>query len=142
MRAMLQITGMAKELAAIWEEIAADPACNQLQARRYVYEAHNYQVLVDDFIALFRMMELSGEKDYATIRQMALERKAARLEQMKELEEVKEPYLAEFQLRNSSVYMQFFQDLADYIEKTPAEEIRLDWYDMRYLESDRSRWLR
>ena len=142
MRAMLQITGMAKELAQLWEEVAADPASDQLQARRYLYEAHNYQVLVDDFIALFRMMELSEEKDFDTIRSLSLARKDARLEQMRELEEIKAPYLAEFQLRNSSIYMQFFADLAEYIEKTPAEEIRLDWYDMRYLDSDRARWLR
>ena len=141
-RAMLQISSMAKELADIWEEIAADPACNQLQARRYVYEAHNYMVLVDDFLALLRMMELTEAGEYEAIRQLALARKEARLEQMRELEEVKAAYLAPFQLRNSSVYMQFFADLADYIEKTPVDEIKLDWYDMRYLESDRSRWLR
>ena len=141
-RAMLQISSMAKEAAKIWEDIMQDPACDQRQAQRYLYEAHNYQVLVDDFLALLRMMELAEDGDYTAIRDMALARRDARLAQMAELEEVKEPYLAAFQLRNSSIYMQFFADLAAYIEKTPAEEIRLDWYDMRYLESDRLRWLK
>ena len=141
-RAMLQITGMAKELAAIWEEIAADPACDRQQAKIYLYEAHNYMVLVDDFLALLRMMELTENRDFDAIRRLALERRDARLWQMAELEQVKAAYLSPFQLRNSSIYMQFFTDLADYIEKTPAEEIHLDWYDMRYLESDRTRWLK
>ena len=141
-RAMLQISGMAKEAMAIWEEIAEDPACDQLQAKRYAYEADNYMVLVDDYLAMLRMMELSEDGEIETVRQMALERKEIRLALMARLEAVKDSYLQPSQLRNHSIFVQFFEDLAAYIEKTPADELKLDWFDMRYLASERFFWLR
>jgi hypothetical protein len=141
-RAMLQISGMAKEAKAIWESIAEDKACDQDMARRYAYEADNYMVLVDDYLAILRMMELAEAGDYTAVATLAQTRRSARLELMIRLQQVKELYLQPSQLRNHSIFMQFFADLADYIEKTPAEEIKLDFFDMRYLESDRYRWLR
>ena len=141
-RAMLQISGMAKEAMAIWEEIAADPACNQDQARRYAYEADNYLVLVDDYLAMLRMMELTEEGDYAAVRDLALHRKTVRMALMARLEDTKEFYLQPSQLRNNSIFMQFYEDLAAYIGKTPADQVHLDWFDMRYLASERFFWLR
>ena len=141
-RAMLQITGMAKEAKAIWEEIMADPACDRRRAERYAYEAHNYQVLVDDYLAMLRMMELTEESEYTAVRELALCREAARIELMAHLKQVKEHYNYVHQLRNHSIFMQFFRDLADYIEKTPEAEMKLDWFDMRYLASERFFWLR
>ena len=141
-RAMLQISGMAREARAIWDAIAADPACNQAQAKTYAYEAHNYQVLVDDYLALLRMMELAEAGEYKTVRQMALAREQERVALMAHLQAVKDHYNVAHQLRNHSIFMQFFADLAAYIEKTPAEEMKLDFFDMRYLASERFFWLR
>ena len=141
-RAMLQISGMAKEARAIWEEIAADPTCNQRQARRYAYEADNYMVLVDDYLAMLRMMELAEAGEYAQVKAMAEARRDARVALMAHMQTVKEDYLLPSQLRNHSIFMQFFADLADYIEKTPESEIKLDFFDMRYLASERFMWLR
>jgi hypothetical protein len=141
-RAMLQISGMAKEARGLWEEIAADPACDTEQAKRYVYEAHNYQVLVDDYLAMLRMMELAEAGEYDTVCAMAEARYEARICLMKHLQQAKATYLHPSQLRNHSIFMQFFRDLADHIEKTPADQIKLDFFDMRELASDRFRWLR
>ena len=38
--------------------------------------------------------------------------------------------------------MVFYEDLIAYIEKTPREEIKLDFFDMRHLASERFFWLR
>ena len=141
-RAMLQISGMAKEAMAIWNEIAADPACNTDMAKRYAYEADNYMVLVDDYLAILRMMELAEAGEYEQVRALALSRKEARIDLMAHLEQTKEFYLQPSQLRNNSIFMQFYEDLAAYIEKTPAEEMKLDFFDMRYLASQRFFWLR
>ncbi len=141
-RAMLGISAMAQEAKAIWEAIAADPACNQDQAKRYAYEADNYKVLVDDYLAMLRMMELNEEQDYALIKKMALARRDTRVALMLRLQDTKEPYLQSFQLRNHSIFMQFFQDLYDYLDKTPADEVKLDFFDLRNFASERFYWLR
>ena len=91
---------------------------------------------------MLRMMELAEAGEYGAVGAMAREREQARLDLMVHLQQVKDPYLHPSQLRNHSIFMQFFRDLGDYIETTPAEEIKLDFFDMRYLQSDRFRWLR
>ena len=141
-RAMLQISGMAKEAMAIWEEIAADPACNQNMAARYAYEADNYMVLVDDYLAMLRMMELTEEGDIEGVKALAIQRRDERVRLMVRHEQVKDSYQQPWNLRNHSIFMVFYEDLINYIEKTPAEELKLDWFDMRYLASDRFFWLR
>ena len=141
-RAMLQISSMAKEARSIWESIAADPACDQNMAAYFAYESDNYMVLVDDYLAMLRMMELAEAGEYELVRAMVVERREIRKNLMVRMQQVKDDYLHPFQLRNHSIFMQFFADLADYIEKTPAEEIKLDFFDMRYLASERFMWLR
>ena len=139
---MLQISGMAKEAQAIWNEIAEDPACDQDMAKRYAYEADNYMVLVDDYLAMLRMMELTEEGDIDGVKAIAVKRHEERIRLMTRHEQVKDSYQQPWNLRNHSIFMQFYADLIAYIEKTPAEEIKLDWFDMRYLASDRFFWLR
>ena len=141
-RAMLQISSMAKEARTIWDEIAADSGCNTDMAKRYAYEADNYMVLVDDYLAMLRMMELAEQGEYAQVKELAEARRDARVALMRHHQQVKDAYQQPWNLRNHSIFMQFFIDLADYIEKTPAEEIKLDFFDMRYLASDRFMWLR
>jgi len=141
-RAMYGISGMAKEAKAIWEAVAADPACNQDQAKRYAYEADNYMVLVDDYLAMLRMMELAEEGEYDEMKRMAEVRRDTRIALMSRLKDTKEYYMAAHQLRNHSIFMQFFEDLRAYIEKTPAVEMKLDFFDMRHFASERFMWLR
>jgi hypothetical protein len=133
---------MAKEAMALWEAIAKDPGCNQDQAWRYAYEANNYLVLVDDYLCMLRMMELGEEGEYAAVKALAESRKNARIALMRRHQQTKDHYQQPWNLRNHSIFVQFFTDLADYIEKTPADEVKLDWFDMRYLASDRFFWLR
>ena len=141
-RAMYGISGMAKEAKKIWEAIAEDPACNQDQAKRYAYEADNYLVLVDDFLALLRMMELAEAGENQKVKEMAELRRDARIALMDRLMQTKEAYLQPWNLRNHSIFMQFFEDLRVYLENTPAAEQKLDFLDMRYLASERFYWLR
>ena len=141
-RAMLSISGMAKEAKAIWEQIAADPACNQNMATRYAYEADNYMVLVDDYLAMLRMMELTEEGEYEAIKALAEERRDTRIALMRRHEQVKDSYQQPWNLRNHSIFMQFFEDLRVYIENTPADKLELNFFDMRYLASERFFWLR
>ena len=136
-RAMLQISSMAKEAKAIWETISEDHACDREMAAYYAYEADNYLVLVDDYLAMLRMMELADDKQYNTVMEMAQTRRDARLALMARLQSVKADYLHPFQLRNHSIFMQFFEDLRAYLANTPADEVTLDFFDMRHLASER-----
>ena len=136
-RAMYSISGMAKEAKALWESVAQTEGCDRALAEYYAYEAENYLVLVDDYLAMLRMMELAEKGDYALIAQMAARRRDTRIALMARLQAVKPLYLQPFQLRNHSIFMQFFEDLRSYLERTPEQEIHLDFFDMRYLASER-----
>ena len=141
-RAMYSISAMAKEAMAIWEAIAQDPACDREMAALYAYEANNYMVLVDDYLAMLRMMELAEDGEYALVKAMAEARRDIRIALMIRHEQVKASYQQPWNLRNHSIFMQFFEDLRVYLENTPAEEQKLDFLDMRYLASERFFWLR
>jgi len=73
---------------------------------------------------------------------MALERKLARLALMTRLEETKEEFLLASHMRNQTIFMQFFADLEGYLANTKPEDIKLDFLDMRYLESEAFKKLR
>ncbi|NLC44725.1 MAG: hypothetical protein GX783_10665 [Clostridiales bacterium] len=45
-------------------------------------------------------------------------------------------------MRNQSIFMQFFADLEGYLANTKTEDVKLDFYDMRYLESEAFKKLR
>ena len=106
------------------------------------YEADNYLVLVDDYLALLRMMELAEAGENQQVKEMAEARRDARIALMDRLMRTKESYLQPWNLRNHSIFMQFFEDLRVYLENTPAAEQKLDFLDMRYLASQRFFWLR
>ncbi len=76
------------------------------------------------------------------IRKAAGERKAARLALMARFEKTKEHFLAASHMRNHSIFMQFFADLEAYLAATPMKEIKLDFKDMRHIESAAFRQLR
>jgi len=76
------------------------------------------------------------------IKAMALERKLARLALMTRLEETKEKFLLASHMRNHSIFMQFFADLEGYLANTKPQEVKLNFFDMRYLESEAFKKLR
>ena len=76
------------------------------------------------------------------VRALAVQRRDARVALMIRHEQVKDSYQQPWNLRNHSIFMVFYEDLIHYIENTPTEELKLDWFDMRYLASDRFFWLR
>jgi hypothetical protein len=149
LREINEIAAMAKEASSLLMEVAADPRCNTRLAKRFLYEVENYLCLAEDYLTLFKMIDLAdgcdGEYcDYVIgkIKSYALERKLARLALMTRLEETKEDFLMASHMRNHSIFMQFFADLEGYLANTKAEDVKLDFYDMRYLESEAFKKLR
>ena len=86
--------------------------------------------------------ELGEEGDYAAVKAMAEARRDERIRLMARHQAVKDHYQQPWNLRNHSIFMVFYEDLIAYIEKTPREEIKLDFFDMRHLASERFFWLR
>lgn len=150
LREINEIAAMAKEASALLNDVVEDPRCNVRMARRFLYEVKNYQCLAEDYLALVRMMDIAKDIGGCTckesaikkIKAMAGERKLARLALMIRLENTKEKFLLASHMRNHTIFMQFFADLEGYLANTRAEDIRLDFLDMRYLESEAFRRLR
>jgi hypothetical protein len=138
-RVIYSIASMAKEAAAIFEEAAKTPGCNNAMARRMAYECHNYQVLVEDWIAFLEIYDLTQGGDQKAIAPIARERQAARLSLMTECEQVKEEWVCKAAtMRNHCVFMQTFADIAAYIEAT--DEPQLDLFDIRPIMS-KENWM-
>lgn len=177
LREINEIAAMSKEAATLLNEVAADPRCNTKLSKRFLYEVENYRCLAEDYLALFKMMDIAKEwglscnehnvnasKNYYNndcdndcrgdsgdackklavekIKSMALERKLARLALMTRLEETKEEFLLASHMRNHTIFMQFFADLEGYLANTELKDIKLDFFDMRYLESEAFKKLR
>jgi hypothetical protein len=149
LREINEIASMSKEASSLLRDVAADPRCNTKMAKRFLYEVENYLCLAEDYLALFKMIDLADtcNGQYCTcvieqIKDLAAERKLARLALMTRLEETKEEFLMASHMRNQTIFMQFFADLEGYLANTKAEDVKLDFYDMRYLESEAFRKLR
>ena len=128
-RVLYSCGAMAKEAAAIFEEAACTAGCNSDMARRMAYECRNYQVLIEDWLALLEIYDLTQSGDQKTIAPIARERQNARLSLMTLCEQVKENWVCKAAtMRNHSVFMQIFADIATYIESTDAP--RLDLMDI------------
>ncbi|HOJ11479.1 MAG TPA: family 20 glycosylhydrolase [Clostridiales bacterium] len=145
LREINEIAVMAKEASALLDEVSADPRCNTKLAKRFGYEVENYRCLAEDYLAIFKMIDIADtccKCKYEKIKDMALQRKLARLALMTRLEQTKEHFLMASHMRNHSIFMQFFSDLEGYMASTDPSEIKLDFFDMRYLESEAFRKLR
>lgn len=149
LREINEIASMAKEASSLLSEVAANPRCNIKMAKRFLYEVENYLCLAEDYLALFNMMDLADEchgsycdSVIQKIKDLAMERKLARLALMARMEETKEEFLYASHMRNHSIFMQFFADLEGYLANTKPEDIKLDFFDMRYLESEAFKKLR
>ena len=143
---MLSVSASAKEAGRLMGEIARDPACSKYYADRYRWEADNFGVLCDDYLALLRMHDITvsgvDEEGKAEISRLAANRKNARLALIERAEEIKEHYLLSSHLRNQSVFMQLFADIESYVNTTDAPNIRLDFTDLGPIASAQFRYLR
>ena len=83
-----------------------------------------------------------GELVNLKIDNMAEERRDTRIALMRRHEQVKDSYQQPWNLRNHSIFMQFFEDLRNYIDTTPADKLELNFFDMRHFASERFMWLR
>lgn len=138
----IQLAGLAAmgaEARRLFLEVAEDDNCDTRMALRYAWEANHSRTMAEDFLALLDMHDLYQKDKIANIpaiRELAKERMNARLDLMKELQDNKEDFLWPSHLRNHSIYMQFFKDLDEYLEKTPAEDVELNFADFSNVASD------
>ena len=94
--------------------------------RRMVYECLNIQTLVEDWIAFLKIYDLTQGGDQKQIAPIARARQAARLALMELCEQTKEDWACKgATMRNHSVFMQTFADIAAYIESTDAPALDL-----------------
>lgn len=125
-RVMHYVCGMAKEAVGILKQAAVTPGCNQEAARRMVYECLNIQTLVEDWMAFLKIYDLTQGGDQKEIAPIARARQAARLALMELCEQTKEDWACKgATMRNHSVFMQTFADIAAYIESTDAPQLDL-----------------
>ena len=125
-RAIYSVAAMAKEAAAIFEEAAKTPGFDRQMARRMAYECRNYQVLTEDWLAFLEIYDLTQKGNQKAIAPIARARQSARLAHMALCEQVKEAWVCKAAtMRNHSVFMQIFADIAAYIESTDAPQLDL-----------------
>lgn len=140
-RLLYSNAAMAKEAAGIFEQAANTAGCDQDMARRMAYECRNYQVLAEDWLTLLKIYDLTQSGDQKKIAPLARARQKARLELMAMCEQVKEKFALEgATMRNLSIFMQTFADIADYIEST--EQPKLDLMDITAITSPELRNIR
>lgn len=136
-RELFSIAAQAKEAIEIFQEAAQTENCDKQMAKRMEYECWNYLCLARDWLDILRMYDLtqSGEiKAIAPIARACYER---RLSVMKMCEQVKEKWAREgAAMRDLSVLLQAFADIADYIERT--EDPHLDLMDITPIMSKES----
>jgi len=125
-RVIYSVAAMAKEALAIFEKAERTPGCDQEMAHRMAYECQNYQVLVEDWLAFLKIYDLTQSGDQKKIVPIARARQTARLALMERCEQTKDKfYVRAAGMRNHSVFMQTFADIADYIEHTDDPKLNL-----------------
>ncbi|MBR3979082.1 MAG: family 20 glycosylhydrolase [Oscillospiraceae bacterium] len=140
-RNLHSVAAMAKEALAIFRKAANTAGCDKAMADRMAYEVHNYLVIAEDALALFEIYDLTQSGNQKDIAPIARARQNARLALMTEFEKSKTLWEARGAgLRNQSVWMQMFADIANYIENT--DEPQLDLIDIRPIMSQEHWMLR
>lgn len=138
-RELYAISSMAKEAAAIFNSLACDPQVDSAMADRMAYECENYICLVEDWLALLKMYDLTQSDDRTKIAPMARKRYQARLALMAHLEKAKEKWVVEaLAMRNHSIFMQMFEDISNAVEAGK----QIDLLDASTFASDRFFYLR
>ena len=140
-RFLYTVAAMAKEAKAIFDKAAGTPGCDQAMARRMAYECHNYIVLMEDWEAFLEIYDLTQGGDQKKIAPIARDRQNARLALMAHCENTKEDWVCKAAtMRNLSVFMQIFADIAAYIENT--DEPQLDLLNIKPICSKENLMLR
>ena len=135
-RALRSIQCFAEKARQKFLQLADKEGCNRDIALRYAVDCENYLCLAEDWLALLKMHDLTQEGNIQPIAKLARRRVDARLQMMRHCEEVKEKYLLEgLLMRNHSIFLQMFIDIANYVEKTP--ESALDMEDISAIMSER-----
>ena len=139
--ALSMIRYQANQAKEIFLKLAWTEGCNTEMAFRQACEAENYQVLAEDWLAILKMYDLCGTKNYSAVATIADRRYEARYELLSHWEKHKERCVAEAMgLRQQSIFMQLFRDISSYVRENPAEKLNLT--EIRHLLSERSLWLR
>lgn len=133
----------SEECAKLFEKVAQLNPTTAPLALRYRYESMLYAAICRDWTTIMDMDALAqkynetGDKALLVeIASLAAAQKEFRLKQLSLLEETKEDYLIPSHARNQSIPMQYFADVEAYVKNTPAEEIKLDFADMRHIASE------
>lgn len=134
---------LATQAAELFAQVAETPGCDKTLALRYRYEALNYSMLCRDFITVMEMDDLAQRyhktQDPALLEAIAAaarKQKEARICHLALLEQTKEHYLIPGNGRIQSLPLQYFADVEAYITETPAEQLKLDFADMRHIASE------
>jgi len=125
-RCLYIISALSQEALAIFNEAAADPRCNQAIARRMAYECHNYLCICRDWISILQMYDLCQAGQVKAVVPIARARQEARKTLIGHAMDAKEHCTtASLTLRNHSIFMQQFADIADYVESNDAPKLDL-----------------
>lgn len=125
-RAMYSIASMAKEAAAIFNSLATDSGCDRAMADRMAFECENYISIAEDWLALLKMSDLIAQGKPTAVVPIARRQHAARLALMAHLERAKEKWVIEaLAMRNHSIFMQMFDDIATCAESEKASQLDL-----------------
>ena len=140
-RSLYGLAAMGKDAKEIFLSVAADSRCDHDAAMRLAYECENYQVMAEDWLAIFEMYDLARKGQAGDVAPIAKARQLARLDLMARGERVKERCIAQSgALRLHSIFMQFFTDVAEYVEQPDVPA--LDMQNLSGVLSEQSWWLR
>lgn len=128
-RVLYTIIALAKEAIALFEKAANTAGCDKAMAERMAYECRNCLTLAEDGLALMKIYDLIQSGEQKKIAPIARERYNARISLMMEFERTKTLWEAQGAgMRNHSVHMKVFEDIANYIENT--DEPNLNIFDI------------
>lgn len=140
-RAFYTMASMAKEAVAIFRKAGACAGCDHAMANRLAYEMEHIQTVSEDWIALFKIYDLTQKGDQKKIAPIAKERYDNRIALMQQLEAVKEPWVVgSASMRNLQMFAHLFADIAAYIEST--DDPKLDLMDVDPIVSKTFKYMR
>jgi len=140
-RCLYTVSALSQEAIAIFDEAAADTRCNQAIAKRMAYECHNYLCICRDWMAILKIYDLCQAGKFKAAAPIARARQEARKALIQNALDSKEYCtVASLTLRNHSIFMQQFADIADYVETN--DDPKLDLMNFMPFLSKQSMMLR
>ncbi len=129
-RMLAQNIAMAQQAMDIFTRLASEPDCDGIMAKEFACACENYLCMCQDWQAILQMYDWGMTADCKKIAPLAAQRRDARLRLMKTCESAREKFVLEaLTMRNHSIFMQMFADIADYVERTENPQVNM-------LESD------